>query len=325
MQKTIEEVIAEIDDALSENTKVQHDVSTDVSAAMTQHKIRAPLPPILDRTPAEKLPPYFTRTQLRQNRGWTSAEIDDFLGEPDLEKEVGYHTAKLYAKVRVLEVEGCREWFAVATRPPQVPLPPWDPERSQGYYRVRDLMDRGWYQADIKRFLGEPHRYSRNAEGWPVKLYKVAAVHKVETSEGFVYRPAAVAPTLFLQGLTLSKISEVLSLTQSEVRHYTKDVRKAVQHGQLERAPSKRHLRKQRKPRRQGRIETMTHLQKKSIVYFRMAGHSWEEVANLLNLPLNTVRNFARTPDFRELRQDAILCLDQWFGSEKNSDNNMET
>ena len=308
MQKTIEEVIAEIDDALSDNTKIPF--YTAVSAAMTQPRIGVPLPTILDMTPAEELPPYFTRTQLHQNRSWTLAEIDYFLGEPDVEKEVGYHTAKLYDKVRVLEVEACQEWLDVATRAPQVPLPPWDPELSQGYYRVRDLMDRGWYRADIKTFLGSPHRYSKNAEGWPVKLYKVATVHKVETSEGFVYRPAAVAPTLFLQGLTLSQIREVLSLTQSEVLNYTKDVRKSVRQGKLKRNPSKRKYKKRRKGK------TMTHLQKKGIVYFRMAGHSWAEVADLVNQPLNRVKRFGWTQEFRELRQDAMLCLDHWIGSE---------
>ena len=34
-------------------------------------------------------------------------------------------------------------------------------------------------------------------------------------------------------------------------------------------------------------------------------------------------QNFGWTQDFRELRQDAMLCLDHWLGSEESSDNNM--
>lgn len=244
MQKTVEEVIAEIDDALSDSKRIP--LYAGVSAAMTQHRIGVPLPALLDRTPAEELPPYFTRTQLHQNRSWTFAEIDYFLGEPDFGKETTYGPAKLYAKMRVLEVEACQAWLDVATRAPQVPLPPWDPECSLGYYRFRDLLDRGWYHADVKKFLGNPHRVRKNVEGWPVKLYRVVTVHKVENTEGFVYRPAAVAPTLFLQGLTLSQIGEVLSLTQSEVRNYTKDARKSVRQGKLKRNPSKRKYKKRR-------------------------------------------------------------------------------
>ena len=129
--------------------------ATDVSTAMTPHPIEvSPVSPRLDRTPAEKLPPYFTKTQLNRNRRWTFTEIDAFLGEPDLEKGTGDTTAKLYDKVRVLEVERRREWLDVATRLPQVPLPSWSHESPHGYYRVKDLMDRGWYRADIDMFLG---------------------------------------------------------------------------------------------------------------------------------------------------------------------------
>ena len=67
----------------------------------------------------------------------------------------------------------------------------------------------------------------------------------------------------------------------------------------------------------------MTHLQKKGMVYYRMAGRSWTEAADLLNLPLNTVKNFGQTQSFRELRQEAILCLDHWIGGEENRDNNL--
>lgn len=284
----------------------------DVSTARTPHPIEvSPVSPRLDRTPAEKLPPYFTKTQLNRNRRWTFTEIDAFLGEPDLEKRAGNTTAKLYDKVRVLEVESRREWLEVATRLPQVPLPSRSRECPPGYYRVKDLMDRGWYRADIDMFLGNhPHRPEKSVNGYIVKLYKVESVHAVENTEGFVYRPAAVAPVLFLQGLTLAKIHELLPLTHSEVVHYTYDVRKAVRHGKLTRNPTKPKHKKQRE------YKTMTHSEKKGIVYFRMVGHSWSEVAHLLNLPLEKVKNFGRTHVFHELRQEAAMCLDNWFASE---------
>lgn len=293
-----------------------------VPAAMAQHPIDVPLSPKLDRTPAEKLPPYFTKTQLNRNRRWTFTEIDAFLGEPDVEKRTGTTTVKLYAKAtvklyaktRVLEVERRREWLDVATRLPQVPLPSLSYERPHGYYRVKDLRERGWFRADIDMFLGnQPYRSGKSSRGYTVKLYKAEIVHDVENTEGFVYRPAAVAPTLFLQGLTLSKIREVLSLTHSEAVNYTKDVRKVVRAGKLTRKPSKPAYKKQRENK------TLTDLQKKGIVYFRMAGHSWSEVAYLLNLPLNKVHNFGRTPAFYNLRQDAILCLDHWIGTEETN------
>lgn len=192
--------------------------------------------------------------------------------------------------------------------------------QTPGYYRIKDLMARGWYRADIKMLLGDPHQLLKNADGWPVKLYDIAIVHEVENTEGFVWRPAAVAPMLFLQGLSLSRISEVLSVTENEVRHYTKKVRKAVRHGKLTRKQSERKPKKQRKQRRQRTHETMTPLQRKGIVYFRVAGHSWEEVAHLVNLPLNIVTNFGRTQSFRKLRRDAVLCLDNWFASKENAD-----
>lgn len=282
-----------------------------VSAAMTQHPIDTPLSAILDTTPAEELPPYFTKTQLNRNRRWTFSEIDAFLGEPDVEKGTGDTTVKLYDKVRVLEVESRREWLDVATRLPQVPLPSGS-ERPHGYYRIKDLMDRGWHRSDIDMFLGNhPHRFSETAQGYSIKLYKVESVHDVENTEGFVYRPAAVAPTLFLQGFTLSKICEMLAVTHSEAVNYTKDVREAVRHGKLKRNPSKPEYKKQRENR------TVTDFQKKGIVYFRMAGHSWSEVAHLLNLPLNKVQNFGRSHAFYKLRQDAMLCLDYWIGTEE--------
>lgn len=192
-----------------------------------------------------------------------------------------------------------------------------------GYYRIKDLMARGWYRADIKTFLGEPHRYSRNADGWDVKLYKISIVHEVEMTEGFVWRPAAVAPMLFLDALTLPRISEILSVTENEVKHYTKQVRKAVREGKLKRNVSARKQRKQhtcetRKQRKQHTRETLTLLERKGIVYFRVAGHSWEEVAHLVNLPLNRVMNFGRTQTFRELRREAVMCLDNWFASKEN-------
>ena len=303
MQKTI--------DGCLPDTNGVPPAATGVSAAMTQHPMDAPLSPILDRTPAEKLPPYFTKTQLNRNRRWTFAEIDAFLGEPDVEKRMGDTTAKLYDKMRVLEVESRREWRDVATRLPQVPLPSWARECPHGYYRVRDLMDRGWYRADIDMFLGNhPHRSGKSARGYTVKLYKVESVHEIENTEGFVYRPAAVAPLLFLQGLTLSKIREMLSLTHSEVLNYTNDVREAVRHGKLKRNLTERKHKKQRNDK------TLTPLQKKGVVYFRMAGHSWSEVAHLLNLPLNKVQNFGRTHAFCKLRQDAMLCLEYWIGTE---------
>ena len=301
MQKTI--------NYLSENNGVPYATSTGVPTAMTQHPIDAPLSPVLDTTPAEQLPPYFTKTQLNRNRRWTFAEIDAFLGEPDVEKRTGDTTAKLYDKVRVLEVESRPEWFEIATRLPQVPLPLWDDERPHGYYRVKDLMARGWYRADIDMFLGNPHLTSETAQGYTVKLYSVERVHDVENTEGFVYRPAAVAPMLFLDGFTLSRIREILSLTQSEVVNYTNDVREAVRQGKLTRNPSKPKDKKQHK--------TLTDLQKKGIVYFRMAGHSWPEIARLLELPLNKVKYFGRTQAFYNLRQDAILCLDSWIGTEE--------
>ena len=287
--------------------------ATDVSTAMTPHPIEvSPVSPRLDRTPAEKLPPYFTKTQLNRNRRWTFTEIDAFLGKPDLEKGTGDTTAKLYDKVRVLEVERRREWLDVATRLPQVPLPSWSHKCPHGYYRVKDLMDRGWYRADIDMFLGNhPHRSEKGARGYTVKLYKVESVHAVENTEGFVYRPAAVAPMLFLQGLTLSKIREMLSLTHSEVLNYTYDVREAVRQGKLTRNPTQREHKKQRENK------TMTRLEKKGIVYFRMAGHSWSEVAHLLNLPRKKAMNFGRTQAFHELRQEAAMCLDKWFASEE--------
>ena len=282
-----------------------------VPAAMAQHAVDAPLSSRLDRTPMEKLPPYFTKTQLNRNRRWTFTEIDAFLGEPDVEKRTGSTTVKLYDKVRVLEVERRREWLEVATRLPQVPLPSLSYERPHGYYRVKDLRERGWFRADIDMFLGnQPYRSGKSSRDYTVKLYKAEIVHDVENTEGFVYRPAAVAPTLFLQGLTLSKIRETLSLTYSEVVNYTHAVREAVREGKLTRERSKPKHKKQRKNK------TLTDLQKKGIVYFRMAGHSWSEVAYLLNLPLNKVHNFGRTPAFYNLRQDAILCLDSWIGTE---------
>ena len=289
--------------------------ATDVSTSMTPHPIDTPVSPLIDRTPAEKLPPYFTKTQLNRNRRWTFTEIDAFLGEPDLEKGRGDTTAKLYDKVRVLEVERRREWLDVATRLPQVPLPSWSHDCPDGYYRVKDLMDRGWYRADIDMFLGKhPHRSEKGPRGYIVKLYKVESVHAVENTEGFVYRPAAVAPLLFLQGLTLSKIHEILPLTRNEVVNYTKSVREAVRHGKLTRNPTQPKHKKQRKNK------AMTHLQKKGIVYFRMAGHSWSEVAHLLNLPRKMVQNFGRTQVFHQLRQEAAMCLDNWFASEELED-----
>jgi len=188
-----------------------------------------------------------------------------------------------------------------------------------GHYRIRDLLDRGWYRADIKKFLGEPDQLAKKANGSHVKLYKIEIVHEVENTESFIGRPAAVAPTLFLQGLTLAKIGEVLSLRHNEVLTYTKDVRKAVRQRRLARDPT------QRKPREGEGGKTMTHLQKKGVVYFRMAGHSWEETARLLDLPLNIVTNFRRTPFFRKLRRDAILCLDTWFASEETDEKTTET
>ena len=74
MQKTI-------NGYLSENNGVPYAASTGVPADMTQHPIDAPMSPMLDPTPAEQLPPYFTKTQLNKNRRWTFAEIDAFLGE----------------------------------------------------------------------------------------------------------------------------------------------------------------------------------------------------------------------------------------------------
>ncbi|MYC75719.1 hypothetical protein F4X10_08155 [Candidatus Poribacteria bacterium] len=188
----------------------------------------------------------------------------------------------------------------------------------RGYYRIKELMARGWYRTDINMFLGEPHLLVKNADGWPLKLYKISIVHDVENTEGFVWRPAAVAPMLFLQGLSLFRISEVLSVTENEVKNYTKKVRKAVRQGELERKQSKR-KQSERKQRRQRTHETMTPLQRKGIVYFRVAGHSWAEVAHLVNLPLNIVTNFGRTQSFRQLRRDAVLCLDNWFASKENT------
>lgn len=187
---------------------------------------------------------------------------------------------------------------------------------TQGYYRIKDLRARGWYRSDIKMFLGEPHLLLKNADCWNVKVYEIAIVHDVENTEGFVWRPAAVAPMLFLQGLTLSRISEVLSVTENEIKHYTKDVRRSVRHGKLARHRSEQKHKKQRKN------ETLTHLEKKALVYFRMAGYSWEEVALMVNLPLSRVMNFGRTQSFRELRREAVMCLDNWFASKENDDNN---
>lgn len=191
--------------------------------------------------------------------------------------------------------------------------------QTPGYYRIKDLMARGWYRADIKMFLGDPHQLLKNADGWPVKLYEIAIVHEVENTEGFVWRPAAVAPMLFLQGLSLSRISEVLSVTENEIKNYTKKVRKAVRYGKLKRNLS------ERKPKKQHTRETMTPLQRKGIVYFRVAGHSWEEVAHLVNLPLNKVTYFGRTQSFRKLRREAVLCLDNWFASKENNEKTKET
>ena len=187
---------------------------------------------------------------------------------------------------------------------------------TQGYYRIKDLKARGWYRSDIKMFLGEPHLLLKNADGWPAKLYEIAIVHDVENTEGFVWRPAAVAPMLFLQGLTLSRISEVLSVTENEVKHYTKDVRRSVRQGELKRNLSAR------KPKKQRTRETLTLLEKKGVVYFRVAGYSWEEVADLVNLPLKRVMYFGRTHAFRKLRREAVMCLDNWFASKENDDNN---
>ena len=312
MQKTI-------DGYLPDTNGMPYPDAIGVSVAMTQHPVDAPLSPRLDRTPAEKLPPYFTKTQLNRNRRWTFTEIDAFLGEPDVEKRMGDMTVKLYAKGRVLKVERRREWLDVATRLPQVPLPSWSHERPHGYYRVKDLRERGWFRADIDMFLGnQPHRSGKNTHGYAVKLYKVEIVHEVENTEGFVYRPAAVARMLFLDGLTLSKIHEVLAATRSEVTrnevlNYTKDVREAVRQGKFARKPSKPTCKKQRENK------ILTDLQKKGIVYFRMAGHSWSEVGHLLNLPRNRVQNFGRTPAFYNLRQDAMLCLDYWIGTEETN------
>ena len=303
MQKTI-------NGYLSENNGVPYAASIGVSADMTQHPIDAPMSPVLDTTPTEQLPLYFTKTQLNRNRRWTFAEIDAFLGEPDVEKRTGDTTVKLYDKVRVLEVESRPEWLEVAKRLPQVPLPSWS-EHPHGYYSVKDLKDRGWYRADIDMFLGNhPYRSGKTEHGHTVKLYKVEIVHDVENTEGFVCRPAAVAPLLFLQGLTLSRIREMLSLTQSKVLKYTEDVREAVRQGKLTRSPSKPEHKKQRE------YKILTDLEKKGIVYFRMAGHSWTEIARLLDLPLSKVQYFRRTPAFYKLRQDAMLCLDSWIGTE---------
>ena len=281
-----------------------------VSAAMTQRPVDAPLSLTLDTTPAEKLPAYFTRTQLNRNRRWTFTEIDALLGEPDVQKKMGRRTVKLYDKVRVLEVEHRQVWLDVATRLPQVPLPFGSHKCPHGYYRTKDLMDRGWYRADIDMFLGKHSHHSiKTAQGHSMKLYKVERVHDVENTEGFVYRPAAVAPTLFLQGFSLSKIREMLNVTQSEAVNYTKDVRQAVRHGKLKRNPSQPAHKKQRENR------TLTDLQKRGVVYFRMAGHAWSEVAHLLDLPRNKVQNFGRSRAFYQLRQEAMLCLDGWMGA----------
>lgn len=185
--------------------------------------------------------------------------------------------------------------------------------QTHGYYRIKDLMARGWYRIDIKRFLGNrPHRSIRKARGEPVKLYKIEIVHEIESSENFIHRPAAIAPTLFLEGYTLSRIRELLSITHSEAVNYTKDVRKSVRQGKLKRNRS------QRKQKKQRGNKNITHLQKKGIVYFRMAGHSWTEVAHLVDLPPHVVQNFGRSRAFRELRQEAVMCLDNWFASKKH-------
>lgn len=184
--------------------------------------------------------------------------------------------------------------------------------QTQGYYCIKDLMARGWYRADIKRFLGKPHRSIQYARGGPVKFYRIEIVHEVESSESFIHRPAAVAPTLFIEGYSLLKIQELLSITHSEAVNYTKDVRESVRHGKLKR--SQRRRKKQRENR------NMTHVQKKGIVYFRMAGHSWEEVAHLVDLPHHVVQNFGRSRVFRELRQTAVMSLDNWFASSEHED-----
>ena len=184
--------------------------------------------------------------------------------------------------------------------------------QTQGYYRIKDLIARGWYRADIKRFLGEPHRSIRYARGGPVKYYKIEVVHEIESSESFIRRPAAIAPTLFLEGYTLPKIRELLSITHSEAVNYTKDVRESVRQGKLKRS--------QRKQKKQRKNKNMTCLQRKRIVYFRMAGRSWKEVAHLVDLPPHVVQNFGRSRAFRELRQNAVMCLDNWFASREHED-----
>lgn len=238
--KSIEEVLAEIDEALSQESESFLATPTPrIAAVATQHGISPPVRPrvfVPDPTPLCQLPPYFTKTQLRKNRSWTRLEIEIYLGEPDrIHTTLSYHRAHLYEAVRVWEIEQSYRWRNVPNRPPQVPLPAFDREILGGFYRVRDLFERGWYQEDIKTFLGAPHSYGRSYRGWVVKLYKRMTVHRIEETEGWQNRPSAVAPVLYQQGLPLSRIQAVLSLSVSESYNYTKTIRKAIREGKTAR------------------------------------------------------------------------------------------
>lgn len=253
--KNIDEVIAEIDAALAEKQNANF-----VAEAFTQETVD-----LSDNTPETLLPDYFSIRELIQYRKWTRTEIYDLLGIPDTKVVVeDYHVAHLYAKARVLDAERNSEWRCVINRRTQIPLPEYrlNPETifcswhgwteyrryrrlklciqcypvdGEYYYRVRDLFERGWFAKEIKIFLGEPHGYGRNAAGWKTKLYFRDAVHLIEATEGWQNRPSVVAQRLYLEGISLSKIARILTLTQSECYNYTKHTRKMIRCGQIQR------------------------------------------------------------------------------------------
>ena len=77
------------------------------------------------------------------------------------------------------------------------------------YMRKTDLYRRGWKRMDIQIGLGDPDRYCRTRFG-VIGLYHCVHIAAAEATEWFNTRPCVVALRLYLDGVSLHRIAELL-------------------------------------------------------------------------------------------------------------------